>query len=75
MRKPQKYVVLEDRVLHGEVMAKRGEFVYDRWGCDYGLSSDDTRATGVEHTTVTLNEDGSYPGFTIPRRHLAKAPE
>lgn len=33
---------------------------------DYGLSNDDTRHTGVEHTSVSLKEDGDYPFFTIP---------
>lgn len=75
MYKPKKYVVLQDRTIRGEEFVKKGDYVYDQWGCDYGLASDDTRYTGVEHVTVTLNEDGSYPGFTIPRHHLAPAPE
>ena len=68
--KPTKYIVLQDRIIRGEVCAKQGDIVYDQAGYDYGLSSDDTRATGIEHVTVTKNEDGSYPGFTIPEHHL-----
>jgi hypothetical protein len=71
---PKKYVLLDDRVIRGEVMAKRGDFVYDQIGYDYGLASDDTRWTGIEHTSVTLKENGDYPGFTVPVKHLAPAP-
>jgi hypothetical protein len=73
MNMRKRYVVLEDRTIRGETMAKRGDIVYDQKGYDYGLSSDDTRATGIEHVTVTMNENGDYPGFTIPRNHLAVA--
>ena len=71
---PKKYVVLSDRTIRGESFVKKGDYVYDQKGYDYGLASDDTRMTGVEHVTVTLNENGDYPGFTIPRNHLAEAP-
>lgn len=50
----------------------RGKFVYDLKYHDYGLASDDTRYTGVEHKSVTLNEDGDYPSFTIPRHFLTE---
>lgn len=43
-----------------------GTIVYDSAKHDYGLSSDDTRMTGIYHVSVTLNEDGDYPFFTIP---------
>jgi hypothetical protein len=43
-----------------------GDAVYEQSGYDYGLSRDDSRATGVSHITVTKNSDGDYPGFTIP---------
>lgn len=33
---------------------------------DYGLSSDDSRAFGIQHVSVTLNENGDYPSFTVP---------
>ena len=68
--KPKKYRVLRERILRGQTMAKAGDFVYDQAGYDYGLASDDTRMTGVQHTTVTLKEDGGYPGFTIPAADL-----
>lgn len=48
-----------------------GRTVYACTGCDYGCASDDTRLTGVEHISVTLKEDGSYPFFTHPK-HLLK---
>lgn len=65
---PQAYKVLKDSKLNPE--AKAGTIVYRQSGHDYGLSSDDTRATGVEHISVTLKRSGGYPGFTIPRRDL-----
>lgn len=74
MYTPKKYVVLVDRTIRNEVCVKRGDFVYKQKYHDYGLASDDTRMTGIEHVSVTLNENGDYPGFTIPRSHLAEAP-
>ena len=59
------YKLLEDRFEH-----KAGTIVYKQKYHDYGLASDDTRITGVEHISVTLNSDGDYPGFTIPRYQL-----
>lgn len=44
--------------------------VYDSIGWDYGCSNDDTRWTGIEHISVTLNEAGEYPFFTIPKCDL-----
>lgn len=52
--------------------AKAGTIVYKCRQCDYGLSSEDTRFTGIEHTFVTLKEDGGYPGFTIPVQDLER---
>ena len=61
----KKYILIEDRFGH-----KAGTVVYDQKGWDYGLSSDDTRCTGVEHISVTLKSDGDYPGFTVPLYQL-----
>lgn len=47
-----------------------GDTVYEHLGHDYGCSRDDTMYTGIEHISVTLNEDGDYPFFTIPKAHL-----
>jgi hypothetical protein len=47
-----------------------GTIVYEQTSHDYGLARDDTEHTGIEHITVTLNSNGDYPGFTIPRRYL-----
>lgn len=43
-----------------------GQLVYDCKRHDYGCASDDTRMTGVEHVSVTLDPEGDYPFFTIP---------
>lgn len=58
------------RVANKDAMV--GETVYLCRGYDYGCASDDTRATGIEHVSVTYKEDGEYPFFTIPRGALRK---
>jgi hypothetical protein len=60
------YEVLADNPTCAGCCAK-GDTVYHLGMHDYGLAGDDTRTTGVEHVSVTLNSDGSYPSFTIPR--------
>lgn len=47
-----------------------GTIVYKCTGCTYGLASDDSRYTGIEHTAVTLDENGGYPFFTVPVQDL-----
>jgi len=71
---PKKYRVRNTRILHGETMAEAGQVVYQCFKCDYGLASDDSRITGIEHASVTLKEDGDYPSFTIPKRDLELIP-
>lgn len=68
--KPKSYRVMFDRVLQEEVVAKKNDIVYDCMKYDYGLSNDDTRFLGVHHVSVTFNEDGDYPCFTIPYAQL-----
>ena len=63
-----KYTIIRaDRAASEQVA---GTVVYDATGYDYGCSSDDTRETGIQHVSVTLNENGDYPFFTIPREDL-----
>lgn len=65
MYQPRKYKVLRtDRAANKGLTV--GQFVYDCRSHDYGCASDDTRGTGIEHTSVTLDPDGGYPFFTIP---------
>jgi len=52
--------LLADRFEH-----QAGAIVYDAKGYDYGLASDDTRATGKPHVSVTLEPSGDYPTFTV----------
>lgn len=66
----QAYRVLKDSVLNST--ARAGTIVYAGRGYDYGLASDDTRATGIEHVSVTLKRSGDYPTFTVPLRDLEK---
>lgn len=50
-----------------------GTLVYRCKDYDYGLASDDTRATGKPHTSMTLDPSGDYPSFTVPDEDLAPA--
>lgn len=59
----KRYLMKVDSKL--EPKAKAGTEVYACAKHDYGLSSDDTRATGVEHISVTLEPDGDWPSFTV----------
>lgn len=52
-----------------------GTVVYRQSGYDYGLSNDDSRVTGIEHVTMTLNSDGGYPGFTVPVHAIGEIPK
>ena len=70
---PKRYVMLADSEL--ESNAKKGTVVYEYLNYDYGLASDDTWITGIEHVSVTLNENGDYPSFTVPVTDLGEAIE
>lgn len=61
----KKYELLAERFEH-----PAGSIVYKCLMYDYGLASDDTRYTGIEHVSVTLNEDGDCPYFTVPKHQL-----
>lgn len=65
---PQAYRVKSDSKLQPKATA--GSTVYRFSGYDYGLASDDTRMTGVEHVSVTLDSAGGAPSFTIPRNDI-----
>jgi len=58
LRKIKKYLTDDGRVVY--------QFIHH----DYGLSSDDTQSTGIKYVSVTLNENGDYPFFTIPVHEL-----
>lgn len=47
-----------------------GDIVYDLVKPDHGLANQDTRETGIEHKSVTLDENGDYPSFIIPINQL-----
>lgn len=47
-----------------------GATVYPCKGWDYGCSSEDSRHLGIEFVSVTLEADGGYPFFTIPKEDL-----
>lgn len=65
-----KYKLLKDSKVNPN--AKSGAIVYPLAGSDYGLARDDERILGFECTSVTLNEDGDWPGFVVPRHDLER---
>lgn len=72
MTKPRKFRI-KDKPVMGSAAGQsheKGDIVYECLQYDYGVAHDDTRATGVPHTSVTLEEDGSYPFFTVPTHNL-----
>ena len=52
-----------------------GTICYPFRGYDYGLASDDTRYSGREHISVTLDPDGGIPSFTVAKDDLEETPE
>lgn len=69
------YRVKSFKVIRESRDVKVDTVVYDSMGCDYGCASDDSRHTGIQHTSVTFKSDGSYPFFTIPVRDLKEIHE
>lgn len=61
----KRYIVKYDTQYH-----KKGDIVYKNAYPDYGLASEDSRYTGVEHMSVSRTEDGNYPYQTIPTSAL-----
>jgi hypothetical protein len=62
----KKFEMLSDSKIRPEI--KRGAIVYAYQMHDYGCASDDTRMTGIEHKTFTIDPEGlASPFFT----HLA----
>lgn len=43
-----------------------GDVVYKCIKGDYGSASQDTRMTGIRFISLTYDENGGYPFFTIP---------
>lgn len=72
---PQKYKLLKDREIRGELCAKAGTTVYEVTGYDYGLARDDSVYSGIPHISVTLDATGGYPSFTVPTCDLEKIEE
>lgn len=53
---------------------RRGAIVYKLRKSDYGCANDDTRRTGVEHVSVTLSNEGDWPGTSVPTHVLEPVP-
>ena len=60
------FQLLKDRFGHAA-----GTIIYEAKGYDYGLASDDARAFGVPHTSMTIEPSGDYPFFTVPDSDFA----
>lgn len=52
-----------------------GTVCYEFHGHDYGCAREDTEATRIPHISMTLNEDGSGPFFTVATNQLDPKPE
>ncbi|WP_043159310.1 hypothetical protein [Bradyrhizobium sp. Ai1a-2] len=72
---PKRFHVLKDRVIGAKLFAAAGTIVFDFLQHDYDLASDDSRLTGVEHVSVTLDPNGGRPSFTIPAADLREVVE
>lgn len=68
MRQPQKFKIKSAGTNSGGHPA--GTIVYDLLKHDYGLASDDTRFSGIEHVSVTLDPTGDWPSFTVIKSDL-----
>ena len=72
---PTEYIVFAPRIIGGELMAEPGDSVYEFLYDDFGLAEHESKATQERVVSVTLNSDGTYPSFTIPRAHIVPADE
>ena len=54
------------RASTNEPRAVAGSIVYETLLPDFGLAAEDTSMTGVPHLSVTLDNDGMGPSFSIP---------
>lgn len=62
----KKFEMLSDSRIRPELV--RGTIVYDYQSHDYGCGNDDTRMTGIEHGTFTIDPEGlASPFFTHPK--------
>ena len=74
LRPPRSFRLTTARHLRGGTTVPADTVVYEFRYTDYGLANDDTRATGVEHVSVTLDAEGKWPSFTVPKSHLEPLP-
>jgi hypothetical protein len=65
--KPKKYKLLQ---FSSTGNRPANTVVYEAMVYDYNLAADDTAYTGKLHISVTLNENGDYPTFTVPLHNL-----
>lgn len=69
---PRKYRIKDVPVI-GSVTGQnheKGDIVYQCTKHDYGLADEDTHFSGIVHISVTLDENGDYPFFTVPIHNL-----
>lgn len=72
MYKPKKFRIKDKPVIGGIAGQEhdKGDIVYEAVVHDYGLARDDSMVTGILHVSVTLEENGGYPTFTVPAHYL-----
>jgi len=69
--KPTCYLLIADRFEY-----PKGQYVFRYIEVDYGISSGDTRSTGIKHISVTLDPEGRQPPFfTVPMTMLEEVAE
>ena len=68
---PVTFCMIRDSNLQKQAAA--GTIVYECLDHDYGLAKNDSRKTGIEHISVTLNKHGEGRCFTVPVRDLEYA--
>jgi len=73
INRPTRYMLKSDSRIGGR-NAVAGAYVYSVKGTDYGLASADTRNTGAQHISVTLDREGAKPSFTHLMTGLQRAP-
>jgi len=74
--KPRKFRIKDTPLLNSIANnSEKGDLVYECTKVDYGAAESDSYYTGQKHMSVTLEEDGGYPFFTIPIHNLEELPD
>lgn len=64
----RKYMMKADSNIQPD--AKKGSIVYEACVHDYGTSRGDSQFMGFQYVSVTFDENGGYPLFSVPLTSL-----